>query len=85
MDSRDIAPEGAAGILNVFVDRFEGYARHHGIELNDCSLQITKVALDIATGGVFAASVWGVFVAGFAVLSTFQDSYALGTACFVTK
>jgi hypothetical protein len=85
---RSYGAGGGADVLAVFVDHFEQLAKQQGIPLNDCSMQITKVALDIATAGagsVFALSGFGLVVAGLAVIATAKDSYALGQACFVSK
>jgi hypothetical protein len=70
--------------LQVFVDRFEKLAETQGIELNDCSMAVVKVALDIAAAGVgsvTALSGFGLVVAGVAVLETAKDGYALGQVC----
>jgi hypothetical protein len=75
---------GGAGVLQVFVDRFEKLAETQGIELNDCSMAVVKVALDIAAAGVgsvTALSGFGLVVAGVAVLETAKDGYALGQVC----
>jgi len=76
---------GGAQVLGVFVDRFASYAQSQSLELNECSLGLARVSLDIATAGagaVTSLSGIGAVVAGFAVISTFQDSYSLGKACF---
>jgi hypothetical protein len=84
---RDYRAYGAASILNVFVDRFEKVAQHRGIELNQCWLMVSKVSLDIGTTGVGAVSSltpFGWAMLGWGAISTFKDSYALGTACFIS-
>jgi len=84
----DVRLGGMAGILNVFVDHFKALAEHNGIELNECSLSIAKVCLDIASAGVGAlSSVTGVGLVwlGLSVIATFQDSYELGQVCLASK
>lgn len=84
---RDVRAGGAATVLSVFVDRFASYARAQGIELNECSLSVAKVSLDFGgamVGGATALSGWGLVLAGFSVLSMFDDSYQLGKACLAT-
>jgi hypothetical protein len=76
---------GAAGVLQVFVDRFEKLAETQGIHLNDCSMALVKVDLDIAAAGVgsvTALSGVGLVLAGLAVLATAKDGYALGQLLF---
>jgi hypothetical protein len=82
---KNVRATGVAGVLSVFVDRFEGYAKHHGIELNECSLQVTKVCVDIVVGGAAATTGWGLVLTGFCVLATSKDSYGLGKACFTAQ
>jgi hypothetical protein len=84
---RDVRAGGTAAVLSVFVDRFASYARAQGIELNECSLSVTKISLDFAgamVGGATALSGWGLVLAGFSVLSMFDDSYELGKACLTS-
>ena len=76
---------GGAGVLQVFTSYFESFAKTQGIELNECSLAVAKVSLDIAAAGigsVAAVSGWGLVVAGVGVIATARDSYALGQVCF---
>jgi len=73
-----------AAMLSVFVDRFAGYARAQGIPLHECSLSVANVNLDSArtlVGGATILSAWGLLLAGFRVLSMFDDSYQLAKAC----
>lgn len=82
---RNYRAAGAAGVLNVFVDRFEAMAKSQGIELNECSLAVTKVSLSIATAGtglVSSLTPAGWVLLGVGVVSTFKESYSLGIACF---
>jgi len=84
----DLRLSGVAGITNVFVDHFKALADHYGIEVNECSLAVTKVCLDIGSAGIGAvSSVTGVGLVwlGLSVIATFQDSYDLGTVCLVSK
>ena len=78
---------GAANVLSGFVDLFEGYAKGHGIELNECSLNVSKVILDLGgamVGGATAPTGFGLILAAMSVLSMGQDSYSLGKACLNT-
>ena len=81
---RNIRAGGSAAVLSVFVDRFAAYARAQGIEVNECSLALTKVSLDFSGAmveGATALAGWGLVLAGFSLLSVFNDSYELGKAC----
>jgi hypothetical protein len=75
---------GGGKIISAFVNQFAAYAEKNGIELNQCALSITKVALDIGTAGAGAVtSVTGagiVFLA-IGVLGTFNDSGDMAKAC----
>jgi hypothetical protein len=82
---RNFRGSGAADVLSVFVDRFEALAKRQGIELNECSLAVTKVALSVATAGAGALTSltpMGWVLLGIGTVSTFKESYALGIACF---
>ncbi len=84
----DLRLSGVAGITNVFVDHFKALAEHYGIEVNECSLAVTKVCLDIGSAGIGAvSSVTGVGVVwlGLSVIATFQDSYDLGKVCLPSQ
>jgi hypothetical protein len=84
----DYGKSGGAAVLGVFVDRFGAYAKSQGIELNECSLTLAKVALDVGgagTGAVTALSGWGLLLAGVSVVATFKDSYSLAKVCFPGK
>jgi hypothetical protein len=79
---------GGAGLANIFVDYFKAYAVANGIEINECSVAITKVCLDISSAGIGAvSSVTGVGVVwlGISVIATFQDSYDLGKICIPVR
>lgn len=74
------------GVAAPFVDRFAAIARANGIQLNECSLSISKVAMDIGGVGVGAVTSItgpvGLALLALSVVSTFNDSYGLGKACF---
>lgn len=81
---KDVRVSGAAGIAAPFLDRLVTLAREYGIELNECSLSVTKIALDIAGAGVGAVSSVegiGIPLLFLSVAATFNDGYALGKAC----
>jgi hypothetical protein len=82
---KDYGSSGGASVLGVFVDRFAALAKYKGIEVNECALSVAKVATDIGGAGVGAltsVSGFGVLLLAVSVVSTFQDSYSLGKACF---
>jgi len=84
----DVRRAGVAGITNVFVDHFKTLAEYYGIKLDECSLAVTKVCLDIGSAGAGAvSSVTGVGVVwlGLSVIATFQDSYDLGKVCIPSQ
>lgn len=75
---------GGAGLAAPFVDRLAAIARLNGIALDECSLSVTKVALDIAgagTGAVTAVAGIGIPLLCLSILATFNDSYGLAKAC----
>lgn len=81
---KDARISGAAGIAAPVVDRLVTIAREYGIELNECSLSVTKVALDIAGAGVGAVTsveAIGIPLLFLSVVATFNDGYTLGKAC----
>ena len=85
---RNVRAGGSAAVLSVFVDRFAAYARAQGIDANECSLAVAKVSVDFAgamVGGSTALTGWGLVLAGFSLLSMFNDSYELGKACLATE
>lgn len=75
---------GGAGVLQVFLNRFQVFAKSQGIELNECALAVSALALDIAAAGVGSvASVSGVGI-GLLVLAgaqTMKDSWQFTEAC----
>ena len=76
---------GGANALGMFVDQFGAYAKSQNIEVNQCALQVARVASDIAAAGVgsvTSVSGIGIPLLGYAIVSTYQDSYSLGKACF---
>jgi hypothetical protein len=75
---------GGAGVAAPFIDRLASIAKYYGIALDECSLSVTKVALDIAgagTGAVTAVSGIGIPLLFLSVVATFNDSYGLAKAC----
>ena len=79
---------GGAIVLQVFRERFEAFAKSQGFELNECSMAISALSLDIAAAGigsVTALSGLGAVLAAFAVLGTLKDGYMVGQVCFVGK
>ncbi len=82
---KDYRLSAGVGVVAPFVDRLTTIAKQNGIELNECSLSVMKVALDIAgagTGAVTAVSGIGIPLLFLSVVATFNDSYGLGKACF---
>ena len=74
-----------ASIAAPIVDRLATLAKQNGIELNECSLCVTKVALDIAgagTGAVGSVSGLGIPLLVLSVIATYNDGNALAKACF---
>jgi hypothetical protein len=81
---RNARLSAGVGVAAPFVDRFATISKEYGIELNECSLSVTKVALDIAGAGVGAVSSVegiGIPLLFLSVVATFNDGYALGKAC----
>jgi len=72
-------------VVGPFIDRFAAIAKKNGIALDECSLTVTKVALDVAgagTGALSSVAGIGIPLLFLSVISTFNDSYSLGKACF---
>ena len=71
-------------VVAPFLDRIAAIARGSGIELNECSLSVVKVALDIGgagAGAVTSVGLVGVPLLCLSILATFNDSYGLVKAC----
>lgn len=71
-------------VAKPIIDRLRGMAEHRGIELNECALSLTTVAIDIAgagTGAVTSVEGIGIPLLVLSVMSTLKDSYGLGKAC----
>lgn len=85
---KDYGSSGGASVLGVFVDRFGAMAKNQGIELNECALLVSKVALDIGgvgVGSVSSVSGVGLLLLGASIVATYQDSYSLARACINTQ
>jgi hypothetical protein len=81
---KDARVSGGVGVVAPFIDRFAAIAKECGVELNECALSVTKVALDIAGAGVGAVTSVegiGIPILFLSVIATFNDSYSLGKAC----
>jgi len=77
---------GGAGVLQVFRERFEAFAKSQGIELDECSMAVSRLSLDIAAAGigsVTALTGFGAVMAAVGVLGTFKDGYAVGQLCIL--
>jgi len=73
-----------AGVAGPVVDRLVVIGRKKGIKFNECSLGLTKVALDIAgvgTGTVTSVGLVGIPLLLVSVVATFNDAYGLAKAC----
>jgi hypothetical protein len=71
-------------VVGPFIDRIAAIARASGIELNECSLSVVKVAIDIGGAGAGAvSSVTGIGIPllALSIMATFNDSYGLVKAC----
>jgi hypothetical protein len=86
---KDSRLSAGMGVIAPFVDRAAAIARLNGIELDECSLSITKVALDIGGAGTGALSSavggLGIPLLALSVIATFNDSYTLAKACKLSK
>lgn len=82
---KDYRLSGGVSVVAPFIDRLAAIAKQNGIELNECSLSVTKVALDCAgagAGALTSVSGIGIPLLFLSVVATFNDSYSLGKACF---
>ena len=76
----------SAGVSVVapFIDRLAALAKGCGIELDECSLSVVKVALDIGgagTGAVSSVSGFGIPLLCLSILATYNDGFGLVKAC----
>jgi len=81
---KDYRLSGGVSVAAPIVDRLATIAKQNGIELNECSLGVAKVALDIAgagAGAVTSVSGIGIPLLFLSVAATFNDSYSLAKAC----
>jgi hypothetical protein len=81
---KDFRFSAGVSVVAPFVDRLATIAKLNGIELNDCSLSVTKLALDIAgagTGAVTSVGLIGIPLLFLSVAATFNDSLSLAKAC----
>jgi hypothetical protein len=81
---KDFRLSAGVSVVSPFIDRMAAIAKQNGIELNECSLSVTKVALDIAgagTGAVTSVTGIGIPLLALSVIATFNDSYGLAKAC----
>lgn len=71
-------------IVGPFIDRLSAIARNQGIALDECSLNVVKVALDIGgagTGAVSSVAGIGIPLLFLSVAATFNDGFSLVRAC----
>jgi hypothetical protein len=73
----------AGGAISAFVDYFAGLAESLGIEMNKCSISITKVILDVLTMVAMAETVVGVWAAALQCLALNADLVEMKKACFM--
>lgn len=81
---RSYSASGGAAVLQVFVERFQAYAKSQGLELNDCAMAVSKLSLSIVaagTGSVTALSGVGAVFALAAAFSTFDSAREAVAAC----
>jgi len=71
----------AGGAISAFVDYFAGMAKSLGIEVNECSIAVTKVMLDVLTVVAMADTVVGIWAAALQLLSLKADIVGMKIAC----
>jgi hypothetical protein len=71
----------AAGVLAVFHDRFTVFAKENKIELNECSMAISKLALNAAAAAAVGTTGVGLVVAALALLAQAKDTMAMYEVC----
>jgi len=74
--------EGMGDAIGAFVDYFSAFAKMMGVEMNECALCITKVALDALTVVAMTETVVGAVGAALQALSTVKDTRDMLNACF---
>jgi hypothetical protein len=85
---KDYRLSAVVSVAAPIIDRLVAIAKRNGIELNECSLSVTKVALDIVgagTGAVTSVSGLGIPLLFLSVVSTFNDGYGLASACRIER
>jgi hypothetical protein len=75
----------AGGAISAFVDYFAGMAESLGIEMNKCSIAVTKVILDVLSMVAMAETVVGVWAAALQCLALNADLTDMKKACFLGK
>jgi len=75
----------AGGAISAFVDYFVGMATSLGIEINKCSIEITKVILDVLTMVAMAETAVGVWAAALQCLALNADVTDMKKACSMGK
>ena len=73
---------GVGGVLSDLLDFFAEYCKANGIEINLCSLAITKVMLDVLSTVALSGTGIGVWAAVFQLFSTVKDVKGMVDACF---
>lgn len=83
---RSYGARGGAGVLRVFADYFETFARSQGIALNDCALAMSKLTLSLAgmsLGAVTAPTAFGLVMFAVSVHGLASDFDGALKSCLV--
>jgi hypothetical protein len=72
----------AGGAISAFVNYFAAIAKSLHIEMNECTIAVTKVMLDVLTTIALADTVIGLWAAALQVLATGADATEMVQACF---
>lgn len=75
------AEAGVGGAISAFVDYFAGYAKANHIELNECSLAITKVILDVLSSIALSGTGVGIWLAALQVFTVANDTRSMIQSC----
>lgn len=81
---RSFGASGAGAVISVFHSRFQTLAKRQGIELNECMMAVSELALSIGTAGtgaVTSVTGFGLVLAGIGIVSTWNASQAAVQAC----
>jgi hypothetical protein len=74
--------EGAGGAISALLDYFGGWCRANGVAIDECSLEITKVIIDVLTAFAMIDAVVTAWAGFIQLIASTDDSLDAYKACF---